>query len=172
MLDNLTRYLSSIPAVSERWGLRKILIPLYDRQSSLALNSAGLAIHGSASALVKTGAADCYLIANGIPVKIAAATDLPALVGTVATATFNVFCFFVDSGGTKTVAMGTAGTTLAKMVFPPFPSLKALIGFIIVAPTGTGSFVGGTTALDDATVVPAVVYVNPVGGFDPTVLIG
>jgi hypothetical protein len=169
--DTLTRWLEGVKDATTQWNLRKILEPVFDRESSLALNTAGLVIHGSASALVKTGAADCYLFANGILQKITAATDLPALVGTVLNAQFNVFCFFIDSAGVKTVAMGTAGTTLAKVVFPQFPKQKALIGFIVVNPTGTGNFVGGTTALDDATVVPGVVYINGTA-FDPACLIG
>jgi hypothetical protein len=167
----MTRWLEAVMPPTNQWNLRKLLEPLFDRESSLALNTAGLAIHGSASALVKTGAADCYLVANGILQKITAATDLTALAGTVLNAQFNVFCFFIDSAGVKTVAMGTAGSTLAKVVFPQFPKQKALIGFIIVNPTGTGNFVGGTTALDDATVVPGVVYVNG-SAFDPACLIG
>ena len=79
---------------------------------------------------------------------------------------------FVDSAGVVTSAMGTAGATLAKVSFPQFPVQKALIGFIVVNPTGTGNFVGGTTNLDDVTVVPNTVYVSPVGGFDPYCLIG
>lgn len=172
IIGTLTQYLAgAVPDGSARWNLRKILIPLFDRQSSRPLNSAGLVIKAGASALVKTGASDCYLLANGVMQKITAATDMPALVGTVVTATFNVFCFFIDSAGTKTSQMGIAGTTLAKMKFPQMPTQKALIGFIIIAPTGTGDFVGGTTALDDATVVPGAVYINGPGGFDPYALI-
>lgn len=172
MTDTLTRWLEAVQDTSTRWNLRKILLPLFDRETSCPLNSAGLVIHGSASAKAKTGSADMYLLANGILQKIAAATDMPALVGTVVNATFNVFCFFCDSGGTVTVAMGTAGSTLAKVVFPQFPVEKALVGFLIINPTGTGNFVGGTTALDDGTVVPNTVYVSPTGGFDPFCLIG
>lgn len=41
---------------------------------------------------------------------------------------------------------------------------------MIINPTGTGDFVGGTTALDDATVVPNAVYLNGnIGPFDPSV---
>jgi hypothetical protein len=97
---------------------------------------------------------------------------MPALSGTVVNATFNVFCFFVDSGGTVTSAMGTAGASLAAVQFPQFPVKKTMIGFVIINPTGTGNFVGGTTALDDATVVPNAVYVSPSGGFDPACTIG
>ncbi|MCY1168491.1 hypothetical protein D9M73_84880 [compost metagenome] len=121
--------------------------------------------------MVKTGATDFYAIAKGILVKKAAATDMPALVGTVVNATFNVFSFFVDSAGTVTSAMGSAGATLAAVKFPPLPVGQAFLGFIIVNPTGTGNFVGGTTVLDDATVVPNVAYISLTAGVDPTVLL-
>lgn len=169
--NTLTQWLEGVAAQKDRWSLRKVLLPLFDRESTTPLTSAGLLISATAT-LAKTGAADFYALANGILQKISAGTNMPALVGTVANATFNVFCFFVDSGGTVTAAMGTGGSTLAKVVFPPFPTQKALIGFLIVNPTGTGAFVGGTTALNDGTVVPNTVYISPTGGFDPACLIG
>jgi hypothetical protein len=43
------------------------------------------------------------------------------------------------------------------------PSTEAVFGILIVNPTGTGNFVGGTTDLDDGTVAPNAVYLNPVG---------
>jgi hypothetical protein len=169
---NLLQLLQGVPDQLMQIAVRRITMPIWDRQTSRALNSAGLVIKAGGSALVKTGASDCYLLAKGVMQKITAATDMPALVGTVVTATFNVFCFFIDSAGTKTSQIGIAGATLATMKFPQMPSGKALIGFVIIAPTGTGSFVGGTTALDDATVVPGAVYINPVSGFDPYALTG
>jgi hypothetical protein len=169
---NLIQQLAAVPDESERVGARRISAPLWDRQTSLPLNSAGLVIHGAGSALAKTGSSACYLLANGVTQKIAASTDMPALVGTVTNATFNVFCFFIDAAGTVTSQIGIAGTTLAKMKFPQFPQKKALIGFIIINPTGTGDFVGGTTALDDATVAPNAAYISPTCGFDPYALLG
>jgi hypothetical protein len=115
-----------------------------------------LAIHGSASAVVKT-TATAYLMVDGVLVKLAAA-DLTALAGTVVNATFNVFVFTVNVSGTVKVYMGTAGATLGAVVFPTTADGEAVLGFILVNPTGTGNFVGGTTALDDGTVVPNVVY--------------
>lgn len=136
------------------------LSTLFDKLQRAACNKllakGTLAIHGSASTLVKT-TNTAYLTVDGIMVKLAAA-DLTALVGTVVNATFNVFVFTVNAAGTVKVYMGTAGTTLAGVVFPATTDGEALLGFIIVNPTGTGNFVGGTTALDDATVVPNVVY--------------
>jgi hypothetical protein len=119
---------------------------------------------------VKTGAADYYASVKGVLVKITAGTDMPVLVGTVTNAKFNVFCFFVDSAGTTSVAMGTEGATLAALKWPDFPINKAPIGWVLINPTGTGNFVGGTTALGDVTVVPNAVYMSPVGAVDPTLL--
>ena len=152
--------------------LSATLFPVYDRLTSLPLNSAGLVIKAGGSALVKTGASACYLYANGALQKLSAATDMPALSGTVANGTFNCFAFFVDIAGTVTSQMGIAGSTLATMKLPPLPKNKALIGFVIVNPTGTGDFVGGTTALDDGTVTPNAAYVSPVCGFDPQCITG
>jgi hypothetical protein len=170
--DTLTRWVENLRDATNQTVLRTITTPLFDRQSSRTLSSAGLVIKAGASALAKTGASATKYLANGVYGNIAASTDMAALSGTVVNATFNVFCFFVDSAGTLTSAMGTAGATRAAMKFPPFPQGKALIGFIEINPTGTGNFVGGTTALDDATVVPTAFYVNAVSGFDPACLIG
>lgn len=171
MIDTITRYLSGIASVSDRNALAKILNPIADRESSGPLSTAGLVIKAGGSALAKTGASAFYAIAQGKLVKIAASTDMPALVGTVTNAKFNVFCFFVTSGGTVTSAMGTEGATLAAVKFPPIPVGAAQVGFIIINPTGTGNFVGGTTALDDATVVPNAVFLSPAGSYDTTIVI-
>jgi len=168
----MTRWLEGVRDYTSQWAHRKLYEPLFDSQSTLPLNSAGLVIHGASSTLAKTGGSTFYALANGILQKVAASTDMPALVGTVTNATFNVFCFFIDSGGTVTSAMGIAGAALGNIVFPQKPRKKALVGFIIINPTGTGDFVGGTTALDDGTVVPNAVYVSPTCGFDPYCLIG
>jgi hypothetical protein len=170
MLDTITRYLAAVPDGNERVALRIVLTALGDRLSSQSLSSAALAIKAGSSAIVKTGAA-LYAVAQGVLVTKTSATDMAALVGTVTNTKFNVFCFYVDSAGTLTSQMGTEGATLATVVWPATPAGKAQIGFIVVNPTGTGNFVGGTTALDDATVVPNVAYVNTQGAFDPTVLV-
>lgn len=119
------------------------------------------------SALSKTGAAISYGVANGVARTIAASTDQAAYSGTVTNAKFNVYVHFIDSAGVLTSAMGTEGATLAAVVFPTIPAGKAVVSYTIINPTGTGPFVGGTTALDDATVVPNAVYVPVIGPFDP-----
>ena len=59
--------------------------------------------------------------------------------------------------------MGVEGATRAAVVFPTVPTNEAVAGFVEINPTGTGNFVGGTTVLDDATVVPNASYVNIIG---------
>lgn len=172
LTDTMVRWLEGVLPPTTQINLRQLLTPIYDRQTSLAIVTAGLVIKAGASALAKTGAAISYYLANGILQKVAAATDMPALVGSVTNAKFNVYCFFIDSAGVVTSAMGTEGATLAALKFPQFPVKKALVGFIIINPTGTGPFVGGTTALDDGTVVPNAVFISPIGGFDPYCLLG
>lgn len=147
-----------------------ILKGVYDRMRCQMITTAGLVITAtSGKKLPKTGAAIAYGIVKGAPFNIAAGVDMPALAGTVTNAKHNVFCFFCSGVGDAVTAtdmvsaMGTEAALLANVKFPPFPEGKTLIGYIIVNPTGTGNFVGDTTALDDATVVPNVEYVSAVG---------
>ncbi len=83
-----------------------------------------------------------------------------ALSGTVTNAKFNVFVLSLAADGTVTATMGTEGATIGAVVFPALPASDVMIGFVIINPTGTGNFVGGTTELGDATVAPNAVYVN------------
>lgn len=166
MRDTIRRYLEGIAAQRDARAIRSVIDPLGERYSSQSLNSAGLTIHGGGSTLVKSGASDYYAVAKGVLVKIAASTDMPALVGSITAAKFNVFCFFIDSAAVVTVAMGTEGAAIGNIVFPQFPDSKALVGWILV--TYASAFVGGTTPLDTATTV----YVNAAGAFDPSVLVG
>lgn len=171
MLNTVSQQLTGLSSPSNNGVLSPLFYALADRCSSQTINSAALRIKGgSASAIVQTNAVSLYL-AKGRLVSKATALDMPALVGTVANATFNLFAFFGNQAGTISVAMGLAGTTLAKVTFPAIPEGSAVIGFIIINPTGAGNFVGGTTVLDDATVIPNVVFANTLSAFDPTILI-
>jgi hypothetical protein len=122
------------------------------------LNTGGLAIKAGSSALAKTVNTIYFTIDGAMFSK--AAADMAAVAGTVTNAKFNVYVFTVTSAGTVGTQMGTEAATLGGVVFPTVADGKAIIGFVIVNPTGTGNFVGGTTALDDGTVVPGAVYVN------------
>ena len=168
MIDTIRRFLNMIGPERERTALDALFTAVSDALLSQSLMSAGLVIKGVGNTLAKTGGSAWYGYVNGVLVTKAAATDMAALSGTVTNAKFNVFCFFVDSGGTLSSVMGTEGASLATIQFPTRPANKTLIGFVIINPTGTGNFVGGTTALDDATVVPNAVYVNSIGPWDST----
>lgn len=133
--------------------------------STKLLVSGGLAIKTGGSALAKTAATAYFMIDGKVASK--AAADMAALAGTVTNAKFNVFVFTVNAAGTLKTTMGTEAATLAAVTFPAITDGEVALGFVIINPTGTGNFVGGTTALDDATVAPNAVYVNTLGGFLP-----
>lgn len=163
----LNLFLNRWPERAEQEKLSTAFGDIADALSSQMHTSAGLVIKAGASALAKAGTA-CYGTVRGAPFLIAANTDMAALSGTVVNATFNVFAFDRNAAGTLTTTMGTAGATYAAVVFPPKRREEVRIGYVIINPTGTGNFVGGTTALDDATVAPNAVYVNLTGAFDPS----
>lgn len=164
----IAQLIQSVPDVAERLALTEAFNAIADQFSCRSLRDAGLVIKAGGSAIVKTGGTAWYGVVKGKLVTKGAATDMPALAGTVVNATFNVYAFDVDVAGTVTSSMGTAGATLAAVRFPDLKKEQTRIGFIIVNPTGTGNFVGGTTALDDATVAPNVVYISEHGAFDHT----
>lgn len=168
MKGTFSRWFSAVPDAATKTAMVNTIGPIADRVSAQTLSTPGLAIKAGASAIVKAGTAFHAWVIDRL-VRVAVNTDQAALAGTVTNAYFNVYCFFLDRAGTGTSAMGAEGTTIGAVKFPPIPPGKSMTGFIIVNPTGTGGFVGGTTALDDATVVPNVIYVNTVGVFDPTV---
>lgn len=172
LTDTIERWLEGVANGKTRWSLLNIFGATFDRYSACAVSSAGLAIKTGGSALAKTGSATTTLITSApgasasTLVQIAGSTDMPALVGNITAASFNVYCFFVDSAAAVTVYQGTEATTLAGVKFPAFPVGQALVGFLTV--TYASTFVGGTTPLDTATTT----YNSPTGAWDPSVLVG
>lgn len=167
IIDNLIRTLAPVAAAKDRMAVRQAVAPLTDRSSSCALNAAGLVIKAGGSALAKTGASDQYLVVDGALVKIASATDMPALTGiNIGAGKYNVVCFFVDKAGTVTASAGTEATAIADVKWPAFPAKQALVGALLI--TYASAFTGGTTALDTATTV----YLSPTGPFDPSNRLG
>lgn len=135
-----------------------------DMNVSYAVSSAGLAINAG-GALIAKAVSPTQTVVAGVPgTSTAANLAMAALAGTVTNLKFNVFALYVGANGTTvTSAMGTEAATLAGVVWPVGDPTKVLLGYIIINPTGAGNFIGATTALDDATVVPNAVYVNVVG---------
>lgn len=165
-MEKLSQRVQALDSKRDAGNLFPVLSDIYNRLNSACLSSAGLTISATTTK-VKTGDSATIVSAQGVIRSIAAATDMPVLVGTVANAKFNVFVFSVDSAGTTYTQMGTAAYSLAGVKWPNVPAKRCVIGFVIINPTGTGNFVGGTTPLSDATVVPNAVYVNTQGAFDP-----
>jgi hypothetical protein len=155
----------SINFPNSQGELSNLLDKLQRATVNSLLNTGALAIKAGGSALAKT-VNTVYLLIDGF-VFSKAASDMAALAGTVTNAKFNVFVFSVNAAGTLATQMGTEAATLGAVVFPTVADGSVVLGFVIVNPTGTGNFVGGTTALDDATVVPNAVYRDLVGEFFP-----
>jgi len=165
-MENLSRRIGALSDKRLAADLMKVLVDVYERLRCVMLSSAGLVISATTTK-VKTGASICYLSVQGVMRSIAAGTDMPVLAGTVNNAKFNVFVFSIGVDGTTYTTMGTEGATYAAVKWPVVPASRTIIGFVIINPTGTGNFVGGTTPLGDATVAPNAVYVSPLGAFDP-----
>lgn len=110
-----------------------------------------------------------YCLVNGALLSVASSTEV-TLSGTVTNAKFNVYVIYATATDTAAAAMGTEAATLGAVAFPTIPANSAVLGFVIVNPTGTGNFVGGTTDLDDGTVVPNAVYIDTPSAFNPNML--
>lgn len=161
MLDNVTQKLSGYSSETDASAIRPLFEALADRLSSQTTASGALAT----ASLTPVTSAALQGFANGVPFTIASGVSMPALSGTIPAGYYGIFAFFSD-GTTVTSALGTPGATLAQAKFPTIPKKNAVLGYIIV--TSASPFVGGTTTLASATVV----YVNTLGAFDPTVLLG
>lgn len=170
-MENLIQRINHVKDRNDSYQLFLILEGLYERLRSQTLTDAGLEIKAGGSVTAKAGNA-VYAVANGVLVTKAADTDMAALSGTVSNGSYNVFVFTIDSGGTLYTQMGTEGSALDEVRWPDIDQERAIIGFVIINPDGTGDFVGGTTDLDDGTVSPNAVYVNTQGAFDPTARTG
>ena len=173
MLTPINQRLKSIvdPAIS--YELYLLLKPMIERYRTLCLAAPAPVIKASASnsVLAKTGATVTHYMVKGKSGQIAASTDLPAFVGTVTNAKYNVFVYTVDSAGTPALTMGTEAATEAAVKWPKINPEHAILAFIKINPTGTGNFAGGTTPLDDATVAPNTQYIPTVGMSFPNAVV-
>ena len=161
-MEKLTQRINQIGDLMVRRNLQLVLEGIYKRMGNFAIQGAGLTI-GTTKPKLTSGTA-WYGMVGGILVKKAATTDLITLTtaSNCTNAKFNVTVFTINSSGTITNRAGIEGSSLATISWPTLPSTEAVFGILIVNPTG-GNFVGGTTDLNDATVQPNAVYLNPVG---------
>lgn len=163
----MSKSLTTSPGGLSDAGVRSAIGELQRNAVDMVLNTAGLVIGSSSKKAVKI-ANTIYAMIDGVLVK--KTTAEVALSGTVTNAKFNVYVLSMIADGTVVATMGTEGATIGAVVFPAVPADSVVIGFVIVNPTGTGNFVGATTDLDDATVVPNAVYVNTPFPFNPNAL--
>ncbi|SMF93915.1 hypothetical protein SAMN02949497_1211 [Methylomagnum ishizawai] len=143
-------------------ALRADVAALRTRMNTASLASAGLAIKTSSSAVVKYTGTISAIVA-GVPIRKTAG-DMPALAGTLATAKSAAWAFYIDESGTLSVSAKTADKTthdLALAALPANPDNKALVGFVVIDNATGSNFVGGTTALDTASLT--VTYYNAIG---------
>jgi len=131
-----------------------------------SLNGGGIAMIADDKTDLENASAAIVYMVDGVLYTLDADENF-ALVGTVTADAFNVYVLTADDEGDTHGRMGTEGATLADVVLPDVPEGEVAVGLVIVNPTGTGNFVGGTTELDDATVVPNAVVVDIVGTFLP-----
>ncbi|MBI5402487.1 MAG: hypothetical protein HY959_03740 [Ignavibacteriae bacterium] len=148
-------------------NLRALLLKFQTAFCDFVFNSGALAIKTSSSALAKTVNTINALV-DGVLVQKAAA-DMAALSGTIATGKKGIFVFTLKADGTLTTRAGTlTASALSGISFPTIPAGEVVIGFIIVENATGSDFVGGTTALDTASLT--VTYVNTPFPFNPAIV--
>lgn len=148
-------------------SLLNLLGKIQDQLCDVCLTTAGLAIGTGSKKKVKV-VSIAYCVINCLLKSVAAATEI-VLAGTVTNAKYNVFVLYATDTDTAASVMGTEAATLAAVVWPTVPANAAVLGVLIVHPTGTGNFVGATTDLDDGTVVPNAVYISTPFSFNTNV---
>lgn len=159
----MSKRLTSSPGGMSDTGVRNAIVQAQNQ----CFGAAGLCIGSGNKKKIKI-ANTVYTIIDG-DLTIKSGEEI-VISGTVLTGKFNVFVMTLrTSDGAAVPLMGTAAATLAGVLFPVIPAGSVVLGFVVVHPTGTGSFVGGTTDLDDATVVPNAVYQDTIGGFNPNI---
>lgn len=126
---------------------------------TVSLAAVGAAI-GTTKTKVKTVAASVHVVDN-VFYTTALTDDFWTLTGFDCTnALYNKCLLCIDSAGAMQIGEGTEAATAAGVVLPDLPADSAVVAILQVNPTGTGNFVGGTTDLDDGTVVPNATFTD------------
>lgn len=112
---------------------------------------------------VRTVQASEYCV-GGLMYDLAISDNFWDLTGfNVTNAMYNLCLLCVDNLGAMQIGAGVEAATLAGVVLPDTPADSCVIGLLEVNPTGAGNFVGGTSDLDDAGIVPNAVYTDLAG---------
>ena len=127
--------------------------------AGMALSDGGISI-GTTATDARTNATVSYLV-DGVFYSLASTDDFWDLTGFDCTnGNYNICLLCVDNLGAAQISAGTEAATEAGVTLGSIPADSAVVGTVLVNPTGTGDFTGGTTDLDDATVVPNAVYTD------------
>lgn len=149
----------TINILADLTAARTALVNARVALTNMSLADGGIAI-GTTTTKIKTAATVNYLIAGVFYAK-AATDDFWTLTGFNCTnGNFNKCLLCIDSAGAMQIAVGTEGASAGAVVLPAIPASYAVVGMVQVNPTGTGDFTGGTTDLDDGTVVPNATYTD------------
>jgi hypothetical protein len=121
---------------------------------TMALSHGSLA-QGTTPAKVKTVTTTINFLIDGIFYSKAPTDDLWTLTGlNCANGKYCRAILLLDSGGNASIVVSNQADSVRALSNPPIPDGKCVVGTLTVHPTGTGNFTGGTTALNDGTVVP------------------
>jgi hypothetical protein len=127
---------------------------------NITMQSAAIAIATTKTKIKTVTDPIAYLI-DGVFYSKAATDNFWVLTGfTCTNALYNKCLLCIDASGNMQIAAGTEAATANAVTLPTIPASYAVVGVVQVHPTGTGNFTGGTTELDDATVVPNATYTN------------
>ena len=138
--------------------LGNLLNGLMTAHNAMSFTPGGTTIATTATS-VKTVNALMYSIGGFAYTK--AATDNFWAIGTGLNTTngnWNGCWLGINAAGSAVLQYGTQATTQAGIVMPTPAATTCVVAYLTVNPTGTGNFVGGTTPLNDGTVVPNAAY--------------
>ena len=108
-----------------------------------------------------TGAASATVTIDNVFYEPTLGVDFWTLTGFDCTnGMYNKCLLCVDDQGAMQIGAGTEAATAAAVVLPATPADSCVVAVLQVNPTGTGDFVGGTTDLDDATVIPNATFLD------------
>ncbi len=122
-------------------------------------SNVGLAI-ATLAPQIQTGNAAVFTV-NGVFYALIATDNYWDLTGfNVTNGAFNICLLCMDDASAMQIGIGTEAALAADVILSDTPADSCVVGQVLVNPTGAGNFVGGTTDLDDAGVVPNAVYTN------------
>ena len=126
---------------------------------NMCLSDVGAAI-GTTKTKAKSVSTATFLV-NGEFKSKAATDDFWTLTGFDCTnGNYNKCLLCIDASGNAQIAAGTEAGTGAGVTLPSIPASYGVVAMLQVNPTGTGDFTGGTTELDDGTVVPNAAFTD------------